>query len=154
MRLRSRNLCPAERSDLKWWLRDQSGVASLEWLILLPFLLFFLLIGIDFMRWQITFFTIQPVAETTAHVMELREGMNEQVLRDVSRLLEQRRLDPEQWKLHVTPSGNAPDQAWWVTFETRIPFRAFALFGMDVSVPVEVTRVGDFRKGGGWGNDP
>ncbi|MFC0213841.1 hypothetical protein ACFFK0_15530 [Paenibacillus chartarius] len=147
MRLRSHELRPKQRSRLNRWLRDQSGTASLEWLVLLPFLLFFLLIGVDFMRWQITLFAVQPVAETATQAIEMRKGTDEQVLQDVARLLEQRGLDPAQWSFSVTPVEATPHPTWWVTFKTRIPFRAFALFGQDVSVPIEVTRASDFRKG-------
>lgn len=134
----------AKGSRLPRWLpfiRDKTGIASLDFLIILPFLLFFLLIGIDFMRWQMTVSSIHNVAQTTVVQMEKRGGMNEQLLEDVTYWMEMTDLDPEQWSISAT-SVDDESRPWAVTFQTRVPFRAFSLFGLDVSVPLEVTRVG------------
>lgn len=114
----------------------------MEFVVLLPFLLFFLLVGFDFMRWIATAFSIQHVAELTLN--EIREkGMNERISSQVTEWLKTNRLDPEQWTITVIP---ADEGQGIVAFRSRVPFRAFSLLGLNVSVPVEAKQAFRLRE--------
>ncbi|WP_019005945.1 TadE/TadG family type IV pilus assembly protein [Cohnella laeviribosi] len=130
-----------EGLSLRAFFQDRRGSASLEFVILLPFLLFFLLIGFDFMRWIVAAFSIQHVADLA--MREIQEsGFDGRLSLQVSEWMENNRLDPEQWSGSVTTVGNGRGS---LVFRSAVRFRAFSLFGWNVSVPVEARRTFDKR---------
>ncbi|WP_380025083.1 DUF4320 family protein [Effusibacillus consociatus] len=114
-------------------------------MLILPFLLFFLLVGADLLRWQTTVLSVENVADTAIERMEQQGGMDERVAQQVTRWMEKTHLQPEQWSVMATPVGTNGEEVT-ITLTGRVPFLSFRLFGFDVSVPVEVTRVGISRK--------
>lgn len=136
-----------KRRLMRFW-KDERGNASIEHAIWIPFLFFFFTLAPDFLNLGAVYLSGHNVAEKTMQLMEMHGGMNDVVAKDMVTFMQAAKLTPEQWQVitnsYLVPYGEPLE----LTMQTRVPLKAFRWFGMDIQVPIEITKIGISQQAG------
>jgi hypothetical protein len=124
------------------FLENEKGSASVGYLVLLPFLLFFLLIVPDLLRLGGTYLTVHNIAKTGISLMEKHGGMNQVVAQDMADWINRSRLELEKIEVITDDYAVPYGDPMTLVIKTKVPMIAFRWVGMNVEVPIEVTKVG------------
>lgn len=124
------------------WIRNEKGIATLGLIVLLPFLLFFLTLVPDLLHFGATYFSMHNVAEKTMFSMEKNGGFNEIVIQDMLDWMKKTGLDPNNVIVETNDFSVPFGQSMTLTMKTQVSLIAFRWVGMNVEVPLEVTKVG------------
>lgn len=131
----------------RFW-RDERGISTIETLVWIPFLFFFFTLAPDFLKLGAVYLSGQNVADKTMQMMEMHGGMNDIVSQSLMEFMQAAKLDPTQWNVQTDDFHVPYGQPMELTLRTQVPLIAFRWVGMNVQIPIEITKIGISQQAG------